>query len=196
MADHNFEDYRQQYRPDKIRVLFVAESRPIGGTFFYVGNSNLARYTKEAFLKAYGVTAMTMTEFLDGFKAAGCYLEDLCEEPVNQIKKHSQRRTEWKRGVKHLLKRLESASPLAIIPIHKGIERYVQQAVEEAGLASFLKPAIPFPSMGHHPRYVIELSRLIDELREASILPAHLSVEALQFPYDRNHATPTRSSRS
>jgi len=167
-----FENLRLQYRPEKIRVLFVAESRPIGGTFFYAGNSHLVRYTAEAFRKAYGGNATTMADFLDGFKAAGCYLEDLCPEPVNHIKAHALRRAEWKRSVGYLSRRMESASPSAIIPIHKGSEPYVIQAAQEAGFLDRLKPAIPFPSMGNHPRYIAELSRIIHELREASILPA------------------------
>ena len=172
MPDDEYEALRLKCRPKKIRVLLVAESRPIGGTFFYAGNSHLARYTEQAFRLAYDIPAMTMTSFLDGFKAAGCYLEDLCAEPVNQIKNHALRRAEWKRGVPHLLKRLESASPLAIVPIHKGSERYVRQAAEEAGLLHLVKQAIPYPGMGNHPRYIAELSPMIRELREASILPA------------------------
>jgi hypothetical protein len=171
MPDDPYEALRLKYRPRKIRVLFVAESRPIGGTFFYAGNSHLVRYTERAFRMAYGVPAMTMADFLDGFKAEGCYLEDLCAEPVNQIKKYALRRAEWARGVPHLLKQLEGASPLAIVPIHKGSERYVRQAAEQAGLLHLLKAAIPYPGMGNHPRYMAELSRVVQELREASILP-------------------------
>jgi hypothetical protein len=172
MLDHEFEILRQRYRPEAIRVLFVAESRPVGGTFFYAGNSNLVRYTEKAFRRAYGIAPLAMNDFLDGFKAAGCFLEDLCPEPVNQIKKHALRRIQWEKGVAHLLKRLDGVSPLAIIPIHKGSEHYVRRTVDEAGILSVLKPAIAFPSMGNHPRYLAELSFLITELREASILPA------------------------
>ncbi len=44
-----FEELRLRYRPKKVGVLLVAESRPAGGTFFYAGNSNLVRYTEQAF---------------------------------------------------------------------------------------------------------------------------------------------------
>jgi hypothetical protein len=172
MFSRDFEALRLYYRPAKIKILFIAESRPMGGTFFYAGNSNLVRHTEAAFRKAYRIAPLAMHDFLDAFKAAGCYLEDLCPEPVNQIKKHALRRMEWQRGVAHLSKRLEGISPLAILPIHKGSERYVIQAVEAAGLLDVLKAAIPFPSMGNHPRYLAELSQRINWLREASILPA------------------------
>jgi hypothetical protein len=168
-----FEELRLHYRPKKVRVLLVAESRPAGGTFFYAGNSRLVRYTEQAFRKAYDVDAMTMPIFLAGFQAAGCYLEDLCTEPVNHIEKHSLRRAEWKRSVDYLSQRIASASPLAILPIHKGSEPFVKQAALKAGRLYLLRPAIPFPSMGNHPRYIAALSLLIQELREAAILPAY-----------------------
>ena len=166
-----FEALRRQYRPKKIRVLFVAESRPAGGTFFYAGNSRLARYTEQAFREGYGVAAMEMKNFLRGFKAAGCYLEDLCPEPVNHIKISSERRAAWQNAVEYLTGRIVSASPAVILPIHKGSERYARQAAELAGRLDVIRPAIPFPSMGNHPRYIAELSRLIRELRRAAILP-------------------------
>ena len=167
-----FEELRRHYRPKKIRVLFVAESRPAGGTFFYSGNSHLARYTEQAFRTGYGIAAMGMDDFLRGFKAAGCYLEDLCPEPVNHIKSSSARRAAWQDAVEYLAGRVRSAAPAVIIPIHKGSERYARQAAERAGRLDTVKPAIPFPSMGHHPRYIAGLSRLIGELREGSMLPA------------------------
>jgi hypothetical protein len=181
MLDRDFEALRLRYRPRQIQVLFVAESRPAGGTFFYAANSHLVRYTEAAFRHVYGFAPMPLTDFLDAFKAAGCYLEDLCPEPVNQIKTHALRRAAWKKGTAHLAKRLEGISPLAIIPIHKGSEPYVRETVEKAGLLNVLKPAIPFPSMGNHPRYRKELSLLIRELSEASILPARFPPEGLQF---------------
>ena len=166
-----FEELRRQYRPKKIRVLLVAESRPAGGTFFYAGNSNLARYTEQAFRKGYGFPAMATGDFLGGFKAVGCYLEDLCPDPVNHIKEHSLRRAAWQSAVEYLAGRIMSAAPAVIIPIHKGSQRYARQAAELAGRLDVIKPAIPFPSMGNHPRYIAELSRLIRELRKAAILP-------------------------
>nr|MBC8193829.1 hypothetical protein [FCB group bacterium] len=35
------EDLRQAFKPPKVEVLFIGESPPAGGTFFYNGNSKL-----------------------------------------------------------------------------------------------------------------------------------------------------------
>jgi hypothetical protein len=169
------EELRQKYRPEEVRVLFVGESPPAGGTFFYAGNSNLAKYTRDAFCNAYSISSMEMSHFLHAFKATWCYLDDLCLEPVNHLKPDDPRRIAARSsGIGPLSKRLTpmSSQLRAIIPVMVCIRRYVISAAEAAGLSKLVKPALPFPVPNRHDaRYVAELSRLITELREASILP-------------------------
>jgi hypothetical protein len=164
---------RQKYQPKQIRVLFVGESPPAGGNFFYAGTGNLFKYTKEAFRNVYRIAAGA--DFRRTFQAAGCYLEDLCPEPVNQSTQEGERQDAREHGVRPLSKKVARMAPDVIIPLLKGIEPCVRRAAEAAGLLKRLRPALPFPAMGHQPRYVRELSCLLDELREASILPRELS---------------------
>lgn len=171
----DIEELRQSYRPAEVRVLLVGESPPAGDTFFYDGNSNLAKYTKDAFCNAYSKSSMKMPFFLDAFKAAWCYLDDLCLEPVNHLKPGDPRRIAARNnGIDSLANRLDSMSSQlrAIIPVMVAIRPHVIAATQAAGLSRLLKPALPFPIPNRHDaRYVAELSRLIAELREASILP-------------------------
>jgi hypothetical protein len=164
------EELRRRYRPHPIKVLFVGESPPARGTFFYKGDSGLARYTKLSFQQAYSLSDLAMADFLHGFKAAGCYLDDLCLEPVNRMNA-LDRRAAWKREVEPFARRLATDSPRIIVPILRSIESSVRQAAERAGLLDQVQSALSHPSMGNHPRYVAELSRLLVELREASVLP-------------------------
>ena len=166
------EELRRQYLPHPIKVLFVGESPPARGTFFYKGDSGLARYTKLSFERAYDLPDLAMPNFLHGFEAAGCYLDDLCLEPVNRMIA-SDRRVAWKRAVDPLARRLEADSPRIIVPILRSIESSVRQAAERAGLLDRVRGALSYPGMGNHPRYVAQLSRLLIELREASTLPLH-----------------------
>jgi len=46
------DELRARYCPDVVRVLFVGESSPAGGTFFYAANSKLYFATKHAFEQA------------------------------------------------------------------------------------------------------------------------------------------------
>lgn len=77
---------RRKFKPAKIRILFIGESPPASGTFFYDGNSNLAKYTQHAFENCFGTSVSQMSEFLRFFKEQGCFLDDLCLYPINDIK--------------------------------------------------------------------------------------------------------------
>ena len=166
------EELRHQFRPDPINVLFVGESPPARGTFFYKGDSGLARYTKMSFEHAYSLPDLPMADFLHGFKAAGCYLDDLCLEPVNRMNA-SDRRAAWKTEVDSMSCRLAADSPRIIVPILRSIESSVRQAAEMAGLSDRVRAALPYPGMGNHRRYIAELSQLVLEFREASSLPRY-----------------------
>ena len=72
------EELRQRFRPAQVRLLLIGESPPVGGSFFYMGNSNLYRHTAEAFSLAYSRSFSSPQEFLDFFRGLGCYLDDLC----------------------------------------------------------------------------------------------------------------------
>src|SRR5688572_24876523 len=48
------ERLRQAYRPEDVPLLFVGESAPAGGTFFYQADSNLFSAIHEACVRAFG----------------------------------------------------------------------------------------------------------------------------------------------
>jgi hypothetical protein len=73
------ERLRRRFRPEKVRILFVGESPPASGRFFYQADSGLYRATRQAFLKAF--PDLRERNFLESFRDLGCYLVDLCEPP-------------------------------------------------------------------------------------------------------------------
>ena len=72
---------RAHYRPERITTLFVGESAPYSGAFFYYGNSAMTRHMQRAVESALGATS----NFLESFKAYGWYLDDLVLTPVNHL---------------------------------------------------------------------------------------------------------------
>src|SRR4051812_20336030 len=73
MAPSAAERTRRKYKPDDIRVLFIGESPPAGGEFFYLANSALYYATRQAFETA--IPALRKREdFVRAFCALGCYL--------------------------------------------------------------------------------------------------------------------------
>jgi hypothetical protein len=63
--------------------VFVGESAPANGRFFYDGNTRFTRHMQNAFDVAYGPSDVA---FLTRFKSFGWYLDDLVLTPVNEVK--------------------------------------------------------------------------------------------------------------
>ena len=160
------EKKRQEYRPPNICFLFIGESAPANGTFFYFGDSNLARYTREAFEEVFGPFSETTT-FLAAFRDWGCYLIDLCSEPVNQLPK-STRREARKAEIPRLAAALSGLQPIVVIVVMKAIRKPVTQALQEAGLGEVEMHALPFPAQGHQQKYAAQLAELIRRFQSGS----------------------------
>lgn len=155
----SLEELRACYRPAVVRALFVGESPPVGGVFFYCGNSNLARYTCEALLGR-PCTRDELNGLPANFSQRGFYLVDLCLEPVNGLSK-SERRLARAAGVDQLANVMREVNPASIIVVMKGIESSIHKAVARAELSHLPFHVLPFPSHGHQRRYVQQLSELL-----------------------------------
>jgi hypothetical protein len=83
MSNDKVEETRSAFRPDKITTLFVGESAPASGDFFYYGTSGMTRYLRQSVEDAFGPT----DNFLASFKGFGWYLDDLVLTPVDKLGK-------------------------------------------------------------------------------------------------------------
>lgn len=144
------EALRTRYRPERIRVLFVGESPPAGGTFFYLGDSILYR----AFREAFG----NLEDFLVEFQKQGFFLDDLVPFPVNKMLQHERKRTR-RAHIGSLSNRLRHYRPEAVVTVMKAIQADVTESIERAGL-SFSHHAVPFPRREHRTRFVSEIRKL------------------------------------
>lgn len=174
-AQSETEVLRRQFLPAQMSVLFVGESPPAGGTFFYHANSLLYEATKEAFQAA--VPDLVGTGgFLDRFRDLGCYLDDLCLAPVNHLKLDNplakkKRLRLREEGEAPLAARMRGYAPTAIVVTMLGIAENVSRAAISAGLGDSPRPAVPFPGRkAHRDRYVAELADLLLEWRRADLL--------------------------
>ncbi|MCE5190507.1 MAG: hypothetical protein LLG08_01845 [Actinomycetia bacterium] len=159
----DFEQTRQDYRPQKVTALFVGESPPASEKFFYLGNSNLARFTFKAFRGRRPESDAEMLGFLRDFQARGFYLVDLCLEPVNGLKRparHAARR----RGIEGLAATIARVRPRSLVVVMKGIKPEVVRAVEIASDPGLSVHVLPFPASGHQVEYVEELRALLPAL--------------------------------
>ena len=72
-TESQIEIVRQEFMPEKVSILFIGESAPISGKFFYTEDS-LCAYTQTAFAEVFPeVKTMSRNEFLNFFKSKGCF---------------------------------------------------------------------------------------------------------------------------
>ena len=152
---------RMQYRPSKVQVLFVGESPPAGGTFFYAGNSNLFRYTQMAFEHALGRSWVNPSDFLTFFRSKGFYLEDLCLTPVNGLTRPERIRC-CKSGIDPLAKKIKKHVPRLVFVTPKAIASHVTKALQSSGHDAPIH-SLPFPAMSWQRAYVDTLAMLLKE---------------------------------
>ncbi|MGD0442885.1 MAG: hypothetical protein ABSA39_03020 [Edaphobacter sp.] len=150
----NFESVRRSYRPRHITTLFVGESAPHGGTFFYNQDSGLFREIRKAF--------RGQTRFLEDFKHNGFYLDDLVLQPVNHLDaKH--RRSLCRDAVSSFVDRLSDYNPRAIVVLLMSIRPMALDAIREAGLSCPVY-CTPYPGFGNQPRFQKAMSGIIPNL--------------------------------
>ena len=154
----NFENVRKSYRPRRITTLFVGESAPHGGTFFYNRNSGLFREIQKAF--------NGKELFLEDFRRNGFYLDDLVLEPVNHLERRD-RISLCRESVSSLSKRLSSYKPQAVVILLCRIKPMVMGAMVEAGL-SYQPHCTPYPGFGNQRRFHQAMAEIIPNLPVAN----------------------------
>ena len=155
------ERLRRSFRPGKVRILFVGEAPPASGRFFYRADSGLYRAIQDTFLTA--LPALPEEDFLDSFQALGCYLVDLCGEPVDHMDSEA-RLGICRAGEVRLARTIKFLRPAAIVTLVRSIEANVKRAQEKAGWSG---PHVGLPYPGRWQRHRVEFSRrLVPMLRE------------------------------
>jgi hypothetical protein len=146
---------RRRYRPERIVTLFVGESAPQSGKFFYAGTTHMLTHMQRAVEMALGKNGY----FLRRFESYGWYLDDLVLEPVDTLPK-SKREALCIGAMKSLADRIAGYSPRAIVTVLQRIAPTVEAAAVMAG-HSGPRFTVPFPGMGQQTRFHNEMQRIL-----------------------------------
>jgi hypothetical protein len=163
------EELRHSYLPAGVRVLFIGESPPAAGTFFYAEDSELYRATRDAFYEVFPGLHFAAS-FLRGFAALGCYLEDLCHDPVNHL--NAQERRSARRGCEDgLATTLSALQVRAIVVLLRSIIPNVARAATAAHCDAE-QHVVTYPSRWHRHRlaYRRELTAILRDLVRRGVL--------------------------
>ena len=152
-----YETAQAQYRPEVVDTLFVGESRPVKGGYFYFGRkTGYERYMQQG-LEGSDAVADGLA-FLDRFKDRGYYLEDLSPVPVDHLKGKA-RRVACQEAVNHLAQRIARLNPRRVVVIQRSIRDEVTAAVRLSGCRAEVH-YLPFPGNGWQNKFVAALEEL------------------------------------
>lgn len=149
------EALRASYRPARITTLFVGESAPASGKFFYDGNSSMVRYMARAL-------SVPDDQLLYRFKAYGWYLDDLVLQPINRMTQ-AERHAAWTAAAPSLRDRIAEYQPFAIVTLLKGMKEVVIDAANASGHACPVY-TVSFPGMGQQARFQTDMVELLPRL--------------------------------
>ena len=161
---------RNKYRPNKVEVLWIAESPPSSQGFFYfektIGKDHLFRET----MKAVGIWPENWTmskdmdkrPYLSQFESKGYFLIDTCELPVDKLN-NARRRQEIRTGALRVTSEVRALEPKNVLIVKANVFGPVRDELEKAGLGGRIlnKQPIPFPSHGWQSKYRSQVRQLV-----------------------------------
>ena len=159
------ESLRRRYRPDEVRLLFVGEAPPASGRFFYQGDSGLYRAVRDTFIAA--CPSLEKDEFLEAFRDLGCYLVDLCGEPVDRMAQPA-RISICHAGERRLARTIRKLRPMLIVTVVRSIRDSVKRAEIQAGWSG-TNIELPYPGRWKHHR--VEFQRQLVPLLRKTLSP-------------------------
>ena len=159
------ERLRKNFLPNQVRILFVGESPPASGRFFYQENSGLYRAIREAFVKVF--PGLRDAKFLESFRDLGCYLIDLCKNPVDRLQPKARRKARRK-GEPQLSETIRKSRPQIIIVVIHSISRNVHRSELQANWSG-RHVELPYPGRWIRHRTAF-IRRLVPILRESFTL--------------------------
>lgn len=150
------ETIRARHKPDWIVTLFVGESAPVSGDFFYKGNTALARHMRSA-MEAAGLDCGE--DFLATFKSLGWYLDDLVLEPIDD-RSRAERKALHRQWQEHLTQRIATYRPRAVISLLYSI-RDIVEAAAARGAKDARTDAVHFPGNGQQNLFKADMARIL-----------------------------------
>lgn len=152
------EELRSRYKPNEISILFVGESEPAKGDFFYCSTGPFYTNIRNAVwphIKRSDV-------FLTDFKFAGMFLDDLVLEPIDNLSR-AQRKSKAENSVQALSDRIKLAAPKMIFSLMLGVAPYVEKAAEASNL-NIPVHHLPFPGNGHQNKFKQTLQGILTDI--------------------------------
>jgi hypothetical protein len=155
---------RNRYLPSKLNLIFILESPPVSGKYFYDETGKTTEPLFSAFMKFSNYSPSDKTDGLEHFKNEGFFLVDATYKQVNKLKGKIRDYTILS-DYNRLIDDLENICPeknVAIILVKANICRMFDERLTKRGFNILNKGiVIPFPSYGQQKKFHLEISNVL-----------------------------------
>jgi len=161
-----YKNLRNNYTPEKINIIFLLESPPESGLYFYDTTGLITEPLFAEMMRFLEIQAENKEQGLTEFCKRGYLLVDATYTPVNKIKNRSQRdriilndHANLTEDLKNL-KSLVNKTPIVLIKANI-YDLYIERLALQGFNIINGKVKIPYPDWRHIDRFHITLKELI-----------------------------------
>jgi hypothetical protein len=163
----HYDKLRSRYQPTRIKLVFLLESPPASGRYFYDPTGKTTEPLFAGLMRLIGKNPGAKEEGLAAFAGKGLFLVDATYQPVNHIKSDKERNEAVLKALPELIRDLKRTLPdhrTPIVLVKANICRLLEAPLEREGF-NVLNDGrvIPFPSSGQQAKFHRALHELLSE---------------------------------
>jgi hypothetical protein len=156
---------RQKYLPQKIKYIFLLESPPISGGYFYDPDGRATEQLFSAVMKVINYRPVSKADGLREFARRGYVLVDATYSPVNHIKNERKRNQAILRDLPDLidgLRKMVGRRRVKIILIKANICQMLEAPLKAVGFNVINNGiSVPFPGSGQQNKFFQAIKQLL-----------------------------------
>ena len=160
-SQNYYKELRAKYTPDNIRVIFLLESPPASGNYFYNPNGKTSELLFSAMMDYIKFKPNDKESGLIKFKELGYMVVDSIYKPVNKIKDKKLRNKQIVMNIPNLIDDLDKLkSPRTkIVLIKRNINQIFTNIFNSIGYR-VINLNIPFPDVFHRKEFLSKINEL------------------------------------
>ena len=159
-------EYRNKYKPEDTRVIFVLESPPKSGKYFYNNEGDVSEPLFKAMMKLIKFEPKDKESGLQEFKKQELIIVDAVYSPINYPENKQRWRDEkileWYPMMVKDLKHLMGEKNIPLILVKANVCRLLEEKLKKDGFNVLNNGmAIPFPSTGHQNEFAEKIAEVL-----------------------------------
>ena len=157
---------RNKHLPEELKLIFILESPPASGKYFYDETGKISEPLFHEIMKAINYKPANKKDGLTFFKSRGFFLVDATYNPVNKLNEKERNDTIISDFTKLVadLENLCSANKVPMLLVKANVCRLLEKDLLSKGFNVINRGIIiPFPSSGQQKRFHIEIEKILNK---------------------------------